>query len=54
MPQHVYGNASQKVNILFALGIIYINTIPVVQHNLVTGKHRQIIMGILGINLFIS
>ena len=54
MPQHVYGNASQKVNILFALGIIYINTIPVVQHNLVTGEHRQIIMGILGINLFIS
>ena len=54
MPQHVYCNTAQKINIFIALSIIYIYTITMIQDYLVAGKHWQIILGILGIYLFIS
>ena len=54
MSQHVYRNTAQKINIFIALSIIYIYTITMIQDYFVAGKHRQIILGILGIYLFIS
>ena len=54
MSQHIYRNTAQKINIFIALSIIYIYTITMIQDYFVAGKHRQIILGILGIYLFIS
>ena len=54
MPQYIYRNTAQKINVFIALSIIYIYTITMIQNYLVAGKHRQIILGILGIYLFIS
>ena len=54
MPQYVYCNTAQKINIFIALSIIYIYAVTMIQNYLVAGKHWQIILSILGIYLFIS